>query len=1447
MSTLATARSPLKTVDVLIVTAIKIEYDAVLEVHTGALPGSGWDRQMGPTGFEVAFRTFQAVGGVTLRVAVTRALEMGGVATATAAAPLVQAYSPQCLAMCGVCAGRRGKLELGDVIIADRLWTYDTGKLEVEKDDHGQEQPRVQGDMLQYQLNARWKHAAESFTPEANSAWLSLRPRSYEAQMDWVLQVLHSGDDPAHHRERETRCTDYSDKIIPALWERGWVQPGTLNLTDAGRQYIQGQQIRYPDGLLEPRPFQVHLGPIGTGSKVVKDPRIFEKLSESMRTVLGLEMEAAAIGALAHQQNIPYMVVMKGVMDFADPAKSDHFKPFAARASAECLLAFLCAHPPQPPIGRSQDVDAKVDELLRPGTLKPPRERGPAALLNARYQFVDFFSSIRSALLRDLQAWCEEDEPVSVRLFHGEGGTGKTHLFIEWCKRLSAQGWRAGFLDGLPEPDDLAKLLAVSASRPVLAVIDYAESQQGVRALLQIVARRREASRSHGRFRLVLIAREPGDWWEELQRRSTSLQAILSDRGPTEVPPLKPRGTEREEVFWHAARCFARILERELPAHLPLPLDDPRFERVLYIHMAALAAVLGLPFTAETLMKDILDHEEHFWNVWGDSRERSAIREGDSRLFQRRVRQAVTAMTLTGGASSQEKALALLQRSCGSRDELLLLLLRDLYPGMGTEEGRWEVGSLEPDLLGEAMVLRTLRAEGQGVEGWLRRVFEGMDERGVRTGFEVLGRLSVSAREAGDWIGALMEGAVAARSVAALEAAKAVGQRTAHAALAEELAKALKREGTPEVAIKLEAVGIPERLVSLQEVAAWIAETLLSQLAGEGREVLVERARLKNNLGGSQSVLGRRVDALASMREAVEHYRTLAREYPEGFLPFLVGSLNNLSKVQSELGQRQEALASAQEALGYCRALAPIQPPTFLPALASSLNALNKVQSELGQREEALASARESVGLFRTLVQIQPEEFLPDLALSLHNLGSTQSAMGQREEALASAREAVSLYGQLARRHLEAFLPNLAMSLNNLSACQSELGQMEEALVSMREVVGHYRTLARKHPEAFLPELAMSLNNLGSLQSKLGQTEEALATVQESVGHYQMLVRKHPEAFLPNLAMSLNTLCGAQHRLGQREPALESALKAVDYYRTLAQRHPEAFLPNLAGSLSNLAVMQRELEQREEALASARESVGHYRTVVQKHPEAFLPALASSLANLSRQQGDLGQSKEALASAREAVDHYRALVQKHPEAFLPSLAMCLNNQGNQEGELGLREQALASVQETVGYYRTLAEKHREAFLPCLAGSLNNLGATQGRLKQRNEALASVQEAVGHYRTLVSKHPDAFLSDLTVALNNLAEQQMELGHKDEALVSAREALAHCRTLVQKHPEVFLPDLAASLNNLANVQNRMDQREEALVTMHEMIGLCRGLAQKHPERFLHYLVSSLHNRG
>src|SRR5277367_1219915 len=139
--------------DVLIVTAVPDEYAAVLDAGGGAL---AWTTQPGPIGLTVAFRDL-AVDGGSLTIAVTQALGMGGSQAVIAAASLLHEYEVRCLAMCGVCAGRRGEVELGDVIVADRVWEYDTGKRKVEVVD-GKRVVKDEGDVEMYRLHPpAWK------------------------------------------------------------------------------------------------------------------------------------------------------------------------------------------------------------------------------------------------------------------------------------------------------------------------------------------------------------------------------------------------------------------------------------------------------------------------------------------------------------------------------------------------------------------------------------------------------------------------------------------------------------------------------------------------------------------------------------------------------------------------------------------------------------------------------------------------------------------------------------------------------------------------------------------------------------------------------------------------------------------------------------------------------------------------------------------------------------------------------------------------------------------------------------------------------------------------------------------------------------------------------------------------------------------------------------------
>lgn len=355
-----------------------------------------------------------------------------------------------------------------------------------------------------------------------------------------------------------------------------------------------------------------------------------------------------------------------------------------------------------------------------------------------------------------------------------------------------------------------------------------------------------------------------------------------------------PLVSEREGVVRTTVARFAEILHRPLPSGPLPPLDDSRFERVLCLHMAALAWASDRSFTAESLMEEILDHEQHFWLV-----QAKAAGDGIGEfIFVEKARRAVAGLTLSGGAPSEERARALLQRVNDALDERLLKLLQYLYPGRREgPSGYTFLSGLEPDLLGESMVWRTLnilRERGDSVEAFLERVFEDATEQALVTGFELLHRLSEnhSSDLIRRWVVSLLDGNLAVRAVPTLEASKAIGRRTAHAFLGMELASALEREGTLELAEQLEAAGVPDFTVSLREVRAWVTKRRLdlhpSEMEGRMQEKSLEslssRACQLNNLGVDQRELGQFEAALGSTLKAVEHYRALAKTRPDAFL-----------------------------------------------------------------------------------------------------------------------------------------------------------------------------------------------------------------------------------------------------------------------------------------------------------------------------------------------------------------------------------------------------------------------------------------------------------------------------------------------------------------------------------------------------------------------------------
>ncbi len=323
-------------IDVVLVTAIREEFDAAKSVFSAASAREDGVREWtsrktissAPHEVGIFFRN----NAPLFVVAIAKPTRMGANRTGHVATVLVERLQPKCLVMCGVCAGNPGDLALGDIVVSELTYQYDEGKLEPDG---------FVGDHRQSPISRSWLRAAESLKPEQLPSYG--RPTAQDARY-WLLERLLGGDDPRNHPARKRYFgTGEWPTAIGELERLGLlsIDGSVLRLTAAGKAEVERSILMDVDPPLR-LPLAIKTGPIASGNVVVKDGLTWDKLKRmGVRTVLGLEMEAAAIGEVAHASGVEEWVVIKGVMDHADPKKDDRFKPFAARASAEALRMFL--------------------------------------------------------------------------------------------------------------------------------------------------------------------------------------------------------------------------------------------------------------------------------------------------------------------------------------------------------------------------------------------------------------------------------------------------------------------------------------------------------------------------------------------------------------------------------------------------------------------------------------------------------------------------------------------------------------------------------------------------------------------------------------------------------------------------------------------------------------------------------------------------------------------------------------------------------------------------------------------------------------------------------------------------------------------------------------------------------------------------------------------------
>ncbi len=323
----------------------------------------------------------------------------------------------------------------------------------------------------------------------------------------------------------------------------------------------------------------------------------------------------------------------------------------------------------------------------------------PGALLRAGYGVVPFHARERE--INDLYVWCTDGAPVRVRLYTGPGGMGKTRLAIEAAIRLRGEGWRAGFFK--PSPGLSAAETWEALRGPggkVLAIVDYAETRRDL--IAPILREMYRADR--GPIRLVLLARAALDWWEQLKTEGDGVGELLAGPATSRQPLLALALTaeQRELSFRLAGEAFAERLGQSPPVAVRDDLAQPLFERVLLLHMTALAGIEGVPVKAEDGVLDyVLDRERRYWQM----------RAGERKLpptVLSGIGRGMAAITLGGGVRDEDEALEVLRvlhDFKGVTGDVLVgiaRLLHECYPG-----DRW-IEPILPDLLGEHLVQREM-------------------------------------------------------------------------------------------------------------------------------------------------------------------------------------------------------------------------------------------------------------------------------------------------------------------------------------------------------------------------------------------------------------------------------------------------------------------------------------------------------------------------------------------------------------------------------------------------------------------------------------------------------------------------------------------------------------------------------------------------------------------
>ena len=633
-------------------------------------------------------------------------------------------------------------------------------------------------------------------------------------------------------------------------------------------------------------------------------------------------------------------------------------------------------------------------------------------LLSARSTPVPFLD--RAEALTRLETWARSEERFAIHVLGGDGGSGKTRLGVELCRRVTTpnthrQGgevWQAGFLQNIEQSDNTSSSDNASS---LLLVVDYAEARPEMVTEVIKIALRAAEDPERRRVRIVFLVRRPSpisstrqgsnEWIDALRPQDSKdegVNLILDSASTITLNNEELADTERRSLLTQAYRSFTGTPDSLPAADLLERLGDPTYSQPLLLIIEAFLNVLppSNPQHSHSpgeLFEEVLRHEEKYWH--------SHWPEGiafDARLA-RHVAAAATLVDICDEVDATT-LIELLPSPLGKNAKELTQWLRDCYPPHmdgGGHSALW-CEHLEPDRVGEHLVASAT----DDLVPLLRELLSPsrVGTSSLRT-WTVLERASTDPH-LNEHVGRILNDVL-------VEVTQAVHAQT----------------------VNLQS---PDLTAAFAKLFSAVCSHIEPDEAHEAEQSLSNAGYLtiflERELAQRAADITRPTDESPGIDRATYASRRLS-----------------LSRCLAASGRHDEALQTAQEATNLYRTLAEHNPAAYTPDLAASLNNLASYLDSNGQQPEPLTIAQEATTLYRTLAEHNPAAYTPDLAASLNNLAIYLASNGQQREALQTAQEAVTIRRNLAKHNPAAHTPNLATSLNTYANILERSGNTKEA------------------------------------------------------------------------------------------------------------------------------------------------------------------------------------------------------------------------------------------------------------------------------------------------------------------------------------------------------------------------------------------------------------------